>query len=116
MITKKYKRLALAKHMHSKIDEEWEDKYIKSVTTLKKQDGFSLQVVEYRYGNISNPYLMHDCNPPEELIENAWYGSADTLDNNRCIYCEEPYPTEILTAAKLLNVNMAYRFRPNTAF
>jgi hypothetical protein len=97
----------------SKPEEEWaSDGYIDNVTTLQEQDGFSLQMVEYHYGNMSNPYLMHDCDPPEADIEKAWYSTAESTDNNHCIYCKKPYPTEILTAAKLLNASLAYKFEP----
>jgi hypothetical protein len=77
-----------------------------SVKTLKKQYGFSLLLMEYHWGNTSRPYLMHDCRPLDSQVEKTWYESADRTDITWCIYCKEPYPTEILTAAKLLNAYM----------
>ncbi len=116
MIHEKYYQLTrktptrLSPHMASPQEKAWKsDGYIDNVTTLQEQDGFSLQMVEYHYGNMSNPYLMHDCNPPEGEIEKAWYDTADHSDNNHCIYCKKPYPTEILTAARLLNARLAYK-------
>ncbi len=117
MMKEKYNKLRtparISPHMASKLEKKWiSDGYIDNVVTLQKQDGFSLQMVEYHYGNMSHPYLMHDCNPEEDLIEQAWYCTAESTDNNHCIYCMKPYPTEILTAAKLLNASLAYQFKP----
>lgn len=117
MMKEKYKLLRtptrLSKQTLSLQEKGWiSDGYIDNVTTLQEQEGFSLQMVEYHYGNTSNPYLMHDCDPEEDLIEKAWYATAESTDNNLCIYCKKPYPTEILTAAKLLNASLAYKFEP----
>lgn len=119
MIHEKYYQLTrktptrLSTHFTKAQEKAWKsDGYIDNVVTLHEQEGFSLQMVEYHYGNMSNPYLMHDCDPEEDLIEKAWYATADYSDNNHCIYCKKPYPTEILTAARLLNASLAYKLEP----
>lgn len=91
-----------------------QDKTVRNVKTLCTQEGFSLKLVEYHWGNHTRPYLMHNCNPTlkEIIIEKTWYEAADLADNNHCIYCKKPYPTEILTATKLLNGYMPTHFEP----
>jgi len=66
--------------------------FARSSSILREQDGFSIQIVTYKWGQISYPYLLHNCEPPDYKLNDASYFLAEDTETAHCIYCNTTYP------------------------